>query len=135
MLRVGRAWRFDRSSLPSSEGSDFPRSRRLLKPDEYRRVFNDGRRSIDALFLVLAHPNDMPFARLGLAVSKKYSRLAVKRNRIKRLVRESFRHHQEQLVGLDLVVVTRQGIGRADNGRCFDSLHRHWQRIVEICAG
>lgn len=134
MPRGERVWRFDRNSLPSLEGAGFPRSRRLVKPDEYRRVFNDGRRSSDAFFLVLAHPNGTSLARLGLAVSKKYSRQAVKRNRIKRLIRESFRYHQRRLAGLDLVVVTRQGIGRANNGRCFESLHHHWQRVAELCA-
>ncbi|MEJ2612493.1 MAG: ribonuclease P protein component, partial [Candidatus Thiodiazotropha sp.] len=47
----------------------FPRSCRLLKPDEYRRVFNRGKRSSDRLFLVLAIPNVNGSPRLGLAVA------------------------------------------------------------------
>ncbi|MFI0378073.1 MAG: ribonuclease P protein component [Candidatus Thiodiazotropha sp.] len=76
-------------SLPTSEGT-FPRRCRLVKPGDYRRVFGDGERSSDSLFLVLARSNQLDCARLGLAVSKKSSPSAVHRNRIKRLIRESF---------------------------------------------
>jgi ribonuclease P protein component len=120
--------------LPNEQGATFPRSRRLLKPDDYRRVFSEGRRSADSLFLVLAIPSGLSQARLGLAVSKKNSRRAVDRNRIKRLIRESFRQHQQELAGLDLVVVSRQGITGGDNKVCFASLSRHWRRVAEKCV-
>jgi len=120
--------------LPSEAGFEFPRDRRLLKPDEYRRVFNDGLRSADGRFLVLASPNNLDHARLGLAVSKKNCRRAVDRNRIKRLIRESFRCNQHLMKGLDLVVVTRQGIDQADNRDCLASLNHHWHRLAEKCA-
>ena len=120
--------------MPSEEGAIFPRSRRLLKPDDYRRVFSEGLRSADSLFLVLALPNGMRHARLGLAVSKKNSRQAVDRNRIKRVIRESFRQHQQALAGLDLVVVSRGGIAGSDNKVCFASLSQHWRRVAEKCV-
>jgi len=120
--------------LPGEAGFFFPRLRRLSKPDEYRQVFNDGLRFADNRFLVLAKPNSLAFARLGLAVSKKNSRRAVDRNRIKRVIRESFRIHQHRLSGLDLVVVTRQGIRRANNNDCFESLRLHWQRVADKCV-
>ena len=132
--KAGPDWPSDFTGLPSEGGSGFPRHRRLLKPDEYRRVFNDGVRSIDKRFLVLARANRLNHARLGLAVSKKNSRRAVDRNRIKRIIRESFRMHQGQLAGLDLVVVTRQGVNRADNSGCFASLRQHWQRVADKCV-
>ena len=116
--------------MPLSEGA-FPRSHRLLKPDEYRRVFSEGRRSSDRHFLVLANPNGGVNPRLGLAVAKKHCRKAVDRNRIKRMIRESFRHNQGVLAGLDLVVVARQGAVFADNRRCQDSLRQHWHRIAK----
>ena len=46
----------------------------------------------------------MPFARLGVTVPKKGNRSAVRRNRIKRIVRELFRHRQADLAGHDVVV-------------------------------
>ncbi|MBT3037583.1 MAG: ribonuclease P protein component [gamma proteobacterium symbiont of Clathrolucina costata] len=120
-------------SLPTSEGS-FPRRCRLVKPGDYRRVFDDGERSSDGLFLVLARSNQLDCARLGLAVSKKSSPSAVHRNRIKRLIRESFRLNQVLLTGLDLVVVSRHGAVNAENRQCLNSLEQHWRKMVEKCA-
>ncbi|MEJ2611401.1 MAG: ribonuclease P protein component, partial [Candidatus Thiodiazotropha sp.] len=72
--------------------------------------------------------------RRGLAVAIKNCRRAVDRNRIKRMIRESFRHNQKGLVGLDLVVVARQGVALTNNECCLSSLQHHWQRLVESCA-
>ena len=56
----------------------------------------------------------MPHCRLGLVIAKKNVRLAVQRNRIKRLLRESFRaHHGSQ--GIDIVVLARRGLDNIDN--------------------
>ena len=94
----------------------------------YSRVFSKARRSHDRLFTVLARDNGKEYARLGLAVSKKHCRLAVGRNRLKRLVRESFRQNQQQLRGCDVVVLNKPGSHLATNQVLFDSLAGHWQR-------
>lgn len=70
-------------------------------------------------------------ARLGLAIAKKHVKLAVGRNRIKRVIRDSFRHHQQLLMGLDLVVLTRTGAVDQPNKRLFSSLEAHWKRLAE----
>ncbi len=68
-------------------------------------------------------------ARLGLAIAKKHVRRAVGRNRIKRLARESFRRQQDTLKGLDIVVLAKPGIEKADNPTLFASLQQHWKRL------
>jgi ribonuclease P protein component len=80
------------------------------------------------MFTVLYKENGAQEARLGLAISKKTCRLAVGRNRLKRIVRESFRHHRHDLKGLDVVVLNQAAATRASNKVLFDSLHKHWQR-------
>lgn len=50
-------------------------------------------------------------ARLGLVVAKRNVKLAVARNKLKRLIRESFRRQQVQLNGLDVVVVVKKDFG------------------------
>ncbi|WP_456417870.1 ribonuclease P protein component [Thiolapillus sp.] len=108
----------------------FPRHVRLLSAEDYKKVFAQSVRSTDRFFTVLArHEGQQHPARLGLAVAKKHVRRAVDRNRIKRLLRESFRHHQQQLQGLDLVVLVKPGIHKADNAALFRSLEKHWKRL------
>jgi ribonuclease P protein component len=54
----------------------------------------------------------------------------VARNRIKRIVRESFRQRQDRLSGLDLVVLNHPAAGSASNAQMTDSLERHWARCA-----
>ncbi len=67
--------------------------------------------------------------RLGFAISKKQARLAVSRNRLRRLVRESFRTHATQLPAVDLVVLARAGTQTASNRDIMASLDKHWTRL------
>ena len=80
---------------------------------------------------VLAAPNTLGFARLGLALSRKAMPLAVNRNRVKRLVRESFRSQQAHLGGIDLVVVGRRGLDQLENRDIRESLTKHWTRLSQ----
>ena len=110
------------------ELSRFGRSQRLLAAADYDRVFRRATRSKDRYFTVLfRHANGRP-ARLGLAIAKKHCKLATGRNRIKRLVRESFRQHQPSLSGLDIVVMNTRDTHTADNAALRSSLERHWTR-------
>jgi ribonuclease P protein component len=74
------------------------------------------------------------FARLGLAISKKHCRKATARNRIKRIIRESFRQQQALLAGLDVVVINQPGATRATSREISDSLDKHWQRCSKAKA-
>ena len=81
---------------------------------------------------MLAKDNEGAEPRLGLAVAKKQVRLAVDRNRIKRVIRDSFRCHRQLLVGLDLVVLARKNTAGMSNDQLFSSLETHWQRLAKI---
>lgn len=109
---------------------DFPRASRLLNGADFSRVFERAGKSADGLFTVLWRANDRGTARLGLAISKKTLRRAVDRNRVKRLIRESFRHHRQQLPEIDLVVLGRRGLAGAGRRQITRSLEYHWQRIA-----
>jgi len=118
----------DKPGLTSSRGIRFQKDNRLLDAAAFGRVFQKATRSRDKLFTVLCRPNEQCTARLGLAVAKKHCRRATKRNHIKRIIRESFRQHQAELAGLDIVVMNRPDATGASNTRLFESLERHWQR-------
>ncbi len=77
---------------------------------------------------MLCRRNKQSIARLGLAISKKHCRKATGRNRIKRIIRESFRQQQALLAGLDVVVMNRPVATVATSREISDSLDKHWQR-------
>ncbi len=73
--------------------------------------------------------NHKAVARLGLAVAKKNAKLAVQRNRIKRIIRESFRMHQTTIPAVDIVVMIRPAVVKADNKTLFAELGELWQKL------
>jgi len=105
---------------------------RLLNAADYGRVFDKPVKSSDRFFTVLARQNDVRNPRLGLAISKRNARHAVTRNRIKRIVRESFRRSSFAGNNDFVVMVTAAG-ARADNQNLFQSLDKHWQTIQSRC--
>lgn len=113
----------------SDTAARFPKRARLLKPAEFSRVFNNAIRSSDRLLTILASISAEPYPRLGLAISKKHVKRAVDRNRIKRIVRESFRLHQHQLPGVDFVVMARDVTVTASNPELFKALEHHWKKL------
>lgn len=69
-----------------------------------------------------------------MTASAKRVRTAVGRNRIRRLVRESFRRMQRELAGLDIVVIIKEPAARADNATIAASLQAHWQRLARTLS-
>ncbi|MBT8086953.1 MAG: ribonuclease P protein component [Gammaproteobacteria bacterium] len=120
--------------MTSARRNRFQKHNRLLESGAFSRVFEKATRSRDRLFTVLCRHNDGRAARLGLAISKKHCRMATARNRIKRIVRESFREHQAELAGLDIVVMNQPGASAAANPELFRSLAQHWQRCSDVTA-
>ncbi|OEY66135.1 ribonuclease P protein component [Marinobacter sp. X15-166B] len=112
------------------KASGFPKTARLLKPRDYSEVFSNVQvRVPHKHFLILATPNALGHARIGLVFSKKHLKLAVQRNRVKRVVRETFRL-QPALPSLDIVVLGRQGLAAVDNPELHTILNELWQRLV-----
>jgi ribonuclease P protein component len=89
----------------------FPKSAKLRKSAEFRHIYDGQVRAGDGHLLIFASWNDLGEARCGLSVSKKHGN-AVRRGRLKRLMREAFRHARHELpVGVDLILIPRQNSG------------------------
>ena len=110
------------------------RSERLLHSEDYRRTIANRCRSDDQLFTVYWAKQKTRDARLGITVSRRVSTKAVRRNRLKRRVRESFRYHKQPLAGLDLVVIARQEANKIGRLQVDQSLLSHWRRVEEKCG-
>lgn len=110
---------------------DFGREKRLLTPRQFKTVFDSpSGKAPGKNVLLLARINDLNHPRLGLVIGKKSVKLSVERNRLKRLIRDSFRHHQVLLGGLDIVVVARKGLGDLDNPELHQQFEKLWKRLA-----
>ncbi len=80
------------------------RDARLVNKADFDRVFAGNQRARTDYLLVMARPNLVGHARLGMIIAKRLLPRAVDRNRVKRCVRESFRLTLPQLPACDFVV-------------------------------
>lgn len=119
-------------SLPEHKLPDrrFGPERRLRRRRDFSRVLSDGIRLNVRVVTIVVRPNEANHPRLGLAVSRRVARSAVARHRLKRHIRESFRHHTASLAGLDVVVLANSGAAKMDSGRLRGLLTRGWCRAA-----
>lgn len=100
-----------------------PKAARLLRPAEFASVFKNGERMQNRFFSIIHAQSHVAGrrCRLGIAVSKKNVRLAVARNRLKRIIREWFRTTNLSSTG-DIIVMARPGSGSASPHQLRQSL-------------
>lgn len=105
----------------------FDKTRRVRTARQYRAVFTRPERRRDRLFTVLIRANQIGFARLGMAISKRSLPKAVDRNRVKRVIRETFRLSCSRLAAVDIVVLGQSPLRSAENEAMRDALKRLWR--------
>ncbi len=79
-----------------------PKTNRLRKPKEFRRVYENGMRFNGRFMTAFIVPSETSFQRIGITASKKAVGNAVQRNRAKRLLREAFRLSRAELEALNV---------------------------------
>lgn len=107
---------------------------RLPGAREFSEVMANPPCTRDKFFLVFANKNNLGQSRLGVIVSKKVSKRAVDRNRLKRVVKEAFRLNLSGCLNgdsgneqsLDVVVLAKRPACETENKNLFQSLSKHW---------
>lgn len=116
-------------ALPAGQSTRFGRDRRLIHRAQFDAVFKASDfRFRSHPFTILGRDNGTGSARLGLALAKRQLPRAVDRNRVRRLVRESFRRRHD-LPGADLVVMAAAPAAGLDNPTLDRALEQLWQRL------
>jgi ribonuclease P protein component len=108
-----------------------PREARLRRPSEFAALRLSSGRAGGRCFHVRYRGNDLGHARLGLAISKRVSKLAVERNRIKRLLRESFRRVQHELPPIDLMVMAREQAAGVPGPELLQEIDQLWKKLIQ----
>jgi ribonuclease P protein component len=111
----------------------FPKSHRLRRREDFNAVYDAKVRDSRGPLTIYARPNGLPHLRMGISTSRKVG-IAARRNRIRRLLRESFRHLQHELPGgYDLLVIARAheplGLGEYQEimTASLAKLHQRWK--------
>ena len=82
-------------------------SESLKKNDQFREVYKRGKSLANKYLVIYVLENNLEINRLGISVSKKVGNSVV-RHHLARLIRESYRLHEDMFnSGLDIVVIAR----------------------------
>lgn len=82
---------------------------RVRKNSHFRYIYNRGKSISNASLVMYTKRNNKPINRIGISVSKKIGK-AVVRNRVKRLIKESYRNNSNKFnKGYDIIFIARVG--------------------------
>ncbi len=110
---------------------NFPKTGRICRKKDFDAVFRntDLRSQRSGVFVVHLKRNGLGYSRLGLCVSRRVSKKAVERNRIKRAIRESFRKHEQ--ADLDMVVVCKPSKNPLSQAQLSEFLRTAWEKVLQ----
>lgn len=118
--------------MTGSRTLSYPRTARLLLPGDFAALRRGSKRLAAQYFHCEFRPNDLDSARLGMAVSRRVSKRAVVRNRIRRQIRESFRLGRAMLPACDVLVVARTAAAEQGNAILRADLDALWQKLAKL---
>lgn len=89
---------------------------RLRKQKDFDRIFKEGVYFTDQYLLLKVMKNDLGLTRFGFVVSNKISPVAARRNRIKRVMRETARSYQNDIKeGYDCLFIAKKGLEEVES--------------------
>ena len=100
----------------------------MIKKSDFDHVFIKAKKLAIGGMLLLYKPNSLPHARLGFAISKRFVAKAVHRNKIRRILKESFRT-QTNIPAYDIVVLMRQSCDKQKIALIQENIEQLWQKL------
>ncbi|HTF91251.1 MAG TPA: ribonuclease P protein component [Planctomycetota bacterium] len=114
---------------------DLPRETRVVRASDFERAWKQGSRARGDVLLVVAAANELPLARIGLSVGKKFWKRAVDRNRVRRIFREAFRLTRHDLPpGHDYILVPAARVQPTLVGACRELAHLGPKAVARLRA-
>ena len=111
------------------EDQTFSKLNRLLKADEFQHVYKKGMWVSNRELTINYIKHSNPCSRMGVTVSKKVSKRAVDRNRIKRYCREWFRVNKSRFHQMDIVLTAKPAIKQKTALEIQCSFEDIWRKL------
>ena len=109
-----------------------PRTARLLRPSDFAALRAAALRLSSRHFRAEYRVSPSGEARLGMAVSRRVSKQAVVRNRIRRVTREHFRLHRAAMPRLDVLLIARTTAAEQTNEALRADLALLWSKLSAL---
>ena len=110
----------------------FTKNKRILKRKDFIRLSKQGKKVLTHYFIAVITKGAADNNRIGITASKKVGN-APERNRIKRLIREYFRHRQENNPeAKDINIIARKGIVSLQNKEINKELDQLFNKITKL---
>jgi ribonuclease P protein component len=108
----------------------FSRNLRLISTVQFKQVFSKAKRVTTQFGTIFYCYNNLNHPRLGVIVPKRNVKLANKRNRLKRIIRECFRLRQQQLATIDIIFLMNKEATNIVDQDLWNYLEKSWDRLV-----
>ena len=121
---------------PTPKPFSFSKQHHIRTATEFNRVFKQRNKPMRFNgFTIHYCANEHNCPRLGLAISRKAAGNAVRRNKLRRLIKESFRMHIPQLSAIDFVVIGRPDINNYSARELNATLAKAWSKCMDGLNG
>ena len=118
------------NTLSAVPNATFTKEQRLLTPAAFKEVFDAPERKLHQTHLMaFVRSNDSEKPRIGMAITKRKVPTAVKRNLIKRQIRENFRLQSHKLESKDIVFIIKRSINELNNKELIREINNIFKKI------
>lgn len=109
--------------------SSFPAKFKIKTSRDFRNILAEGTKTHSKNFILYVKPNSLGFPRLGVSVGKKASPSSVRRNRMKRVLREVFRKNKPAFSSNDIVFVIKNDVSDGKFSDLYSEIRKLAGRI------
>lgn len=109
--------------------NSFPAKLKIKTSRDFRNILAKGTKTHSENFILYTRPNSLGFPRLGVSVGKKASASSVRRNRMKRVLREVFRQNKASFSSNDIVFVIKNDVSDKKFSELYSEIKKLAGRI------
>jgi ribonuclease P protein component len=108
-----------------------PTDIKLRTAQQFKKAFSHAKKLSSDKYYLLFKVNNLDYPRLGILIAKKNVAKATSRNRLRRKVKESFRLHQHQIKGYDVLFIAYKSLDELNNEELRQCLEKQWQYLAK----